>query len=101
MRAADVERLFRQLDSPRRRRALAALGRMKGYARPRWQKGLRLEIVGDIDVADARGRIVKSADIEATVACNPHVDNITVTNAAATCEARCAFSMHCSRIRRA
>ena len=78
MHQADIERQFRRLDSPRRRQALASIGKMRGFQRPRWQTGLRISIDGDIDVADSRGRIVHSQAIEATVACNPHVDDITV-----------------------
>ena len=78
MHQADIERQFRRLDSPRRRQALASIGKMRGFQRPRWQTGLRISIDGDIDVADARGRIVHSQAIEATIACNPHVDDITV-----------------------
>ena len=75
MRATDQ---WMQRPSPRRQRALRALGEMKGYALPRWQKRLSIAIVGDIDVADSRGRVVRSLDVECRILGNPHVDDISV-----------------------
>ena len=75
MRATDQ---WMQRPSSRRQRALRALGEMKGYALPRWQKRLSIAIVGDIDVADSRGRVVRSLDVECRILGNPHVDDISV-----------------------
>jgi ATP-dependent protease ClpP protease subunit len=76
MRATD-ERM--QRPRPRRQRALRALGTMRGFGLPRWRTTLHLTIDGGIDVADERGLICKSLDIEMRIAANPHVSNIDVT----------------------
>ena len=73
------ERRSREPSRPRRQRALRTIGAMRNFGLPRWRTTLRIEIVGGIDVADERGLICKSLDIEMRIAANPHVSDIDVT----------------------
>ena len=61
---------------PRRQRGLATIGKMKGFALPKWRTRLHLEIVGNIDCKDEHGLIVRSRDVEAQIATNGHVHEI-------------------------
>ena len=72
------ERRSREPSRPRRQKALASIGKMKGLALPKWRTRLRVEIVGNIDCKDEHGLIVHSRDVEAQIACNPFVNEIVL-----------------------
>jgi ATP-dependent protease ClpP protease subunit len=79
IRARHALAKLRATKNPKRLKALRAIGELKGFALPKWQKQLDIDVKGAIGSRDHKGRIVNSLEIEARLAANPHVEVVRVT----------------------